>query len=33
MIWTDFDQLIGAILLIIGALLPVVNPLATRRFS
>jgi len=27
MIWTDFDQLIGAILLIIGALLPVVNPL------
>ena len=27
MIWSDFDQLIGAILLIIGALLPVVNPL------
>jgi multiple antibiotic resistance protein len=27
MIWSDFAQLIGAILLIVGALLPVVNPL------
>jgi len=27
MIWSDFNQLMGAILLIIGALLPVVNPL------
>jgi hypothetical protein len=27
MIWSDFGQLTGAILLIIGALLPVVNPL------
>ena len=33
MIWSDFDQLIGAILLIIGALLPVVNPLGDARFS
>ena len=27
MIWSDLAQLIGAILLIIGALLPGVNPL------
>jgi multiple antibiotic resistance protein len=27
MIWSDMAQLIGAILLIVGALLPVVNPL------
>lgn len=27
MIWSDFDQLIGAILLMLGALLPVMNPL------
>ena len=27
MIWSDFGQLIGAILLMVGALLPVVNPL------
>ncbi len=27
MIWSDFAQLIGAILLVVGALLPVVNPL------
>lgn len=27
MFWSDFGQLIGAILLMVGALLPVVNPL------
>ena len=27
MIWSDFGQLIGAVLLMVGALLPVVNPL------
>lgn len=27
MIWSDFGQLTGAILLMVGALLPVVNPL------
>jgi multiple antibiotic resistance protein len=27
MIWTDLSQLVGAILLMVGALLPVVNPL------
>jgi multiple antibiotic resistance protein len=27
MIWTEFTQLVGAILLIVGALLPIVNPL------
>jgi multiple antibiotic resistance protein len=27
MIWSDFAQLIGAILLMLGVLLPVVNPL------
>ena len=27
MIWSDFGQLIGAVLLMLGVLLPVVNPL------
>jgi multiple antibiotic resistance protein len=27
MIWSDFGQLTGAVLLMVGALLPVVNPL------
>src|SRR5208282_2698724 len=26
MVWTDFTQLLGAILVVVGAILPVVNP-------
>src|SRR5512137_714090 len=32
MLWSDCNQLIGAVLLLVGALLPVVNPLGDAPF-